>query len=613
MARVEWTRQSGDDVEAVVSMMLCSRFPNAIRVRPSQGDHGIDVFIPGPAGFGAERAVYQVKKYYENLTASQKRKIKASYKKVVDASAEKGWRITEWHLVMPLDLTTQNLGWLDEIVKDADFPCEPHGLTFCDTLAAHYPKVIDYYLNDGKQRLQDAIDNLVQLLSGRQDRVVNQGLVPADVLGDLVAIYRALNDCDPFYRYEYGVADSPPSDAPSPDEPGLVAISAREHDSVWIIIKIFALSSASLKERPIGGQFQLNVPEGDDELAKQVQKFVDYGAPLSMPEGTVSGSLDLPAGLGRDFTGGSLQMLSVINRVDENEDPTELTIAMLEPDSDVVIASTTIKRTETSSGQGGGFRSVWTDKADLFTLEMLTDGSRQATVNVTVSYNLSGRRPADIVDSLEFLAAMHAPNRIGFCLTYGPPEYMLAGTAPDRSSAVAERWALVSGALMGIQGHVSQLLRMPAAMSGDQSVQIIEAAKLMSGQARTGPLTGLFTVYHHQAEELLGPDREPVPTIDREPDVVYEFVAIKAIKITLGDETIIVGKEALFVRGRYLEIGDDASRIEPVTDGVSIHYTGQVDVGRVLARHLPSMATADLQTPTADTDQTPTTEAGQPN
>ena len=196
---------------------------------------------------------------------------------------------------------------------------------------------------------------------------------------------------------------------------------------------------------------------------------------------------------------------------------------------------------------------------------------------------------------------MHSPNRIGFCLTYGPPEYMIAGTTPpDRSSAAAERWALVSEALTRIQVHVSQLLRMPATQSGDQSVQIIEAAELMSGQAKTGPLTGPFTVYH-RAEELVGPDGKPIPTIDREPDVIYEFVAIKAIKITLDDETIIVGKEALFVRGRYLEIGDDESRIEPVTDGVSIHYTGQVDVGRVLARHLPSIATADPQTPTTDT------------
>ena len=40
MARVEWTRQSGEDVEAVVATMLCTQYPNAHRVQPSQGDGG---------------------------------------------------------------------------------------------------------------------------------------------------------------------------------------------------------------------------------------------------------------------------------------------------------------------------------------------------------------------------------------------------------------------------------------------------------------------------------------------------------------------------------------------------------------------------------------------
>jgi hypothetical protein len=135
-------------------MLLCNRYPNAVRMRPTQGDGGIDVFVPGPAGFGAERAVYQVKRYCENLTSTQKRKIKNSYQRVVETSRKEGWRITEWHLVTPLDLTNQNLGWLDKVVADANFPCETNGLVFCDALAANHPKVIDYYLRGGKERLQ---------------------------------------------------------------------------------------------------------------------------------------------------------------------------------------------------------------------------------------------------------------------------------------------------------------------------------------------------------------------------------------------------------------------------------------------------------------------------
>jgi hypothetical protein len=49
-----------------------------------------------------------------------------------------------------LDLTSPDLGWLDDIIADADFPCETNGLVFCDTLAANYPKVIDYYLREAR-------------------------------------------------------------------------------------------------------------------------------------------------------------------------------------------------------------------------------------------------------------------------------------------------------------------------------------------------------------------------------------------------------------------------------------------------------------------------------
>jgi hypothetical protein len=158
--------------------------------------------VPGPGGWGAERAVYQVKRFCENLTGGQKRKIKSSYQRVVATSKKEGWKITEWHLVMPLDLTTQNLSWLDDVVVDSEFNCETNGLVFCDTLAASYPKVIDYYLRDGKERLQAELNNLTAILSRRTDRQQNDALLPTDVLTDLASIHKGINACDPFYKYE---------------------------------------------------------------------------------------------------------------------------------------------------------------------------------------------------------------------------------------------------------------------------------------------------------------------------------------------------------------------------------------------------------------------------
>ncbi|WP_157900980.1 hypothetical protein [Mycobacterium terramassiliense] len=579
MARVEWTRQSGEEVETVVGMLLCSKFPNAVRVRPSQGDGGIDIFVPGPAGWGKERAVWQIKRYCDNLNGTQKRAIKRSFSRVVETSKKEDWLITEWHLVMPLDLTNQNLGWLDAHTANADFPRATHGLLMCDTLAAEYQNVIDYYLRDGKERLQAAMDHLTRILSVRKDRQENEPLMPSDVMTDLTSIYKALNECDPFYKYSFDVSDKPPPDEPSSYEEGLVAAYAMCQDSVWITIKIFARSLAAVQERPITWRLQLAVPADDEELRQQVEKFIDYGAPLSMPVGTVTGSLDLPAGLGGDLSGASLQVINVIEQSVDDED-TELAIAMLAPDSDTVIASTTIKRTEFSQGQGG-VRGIWVDNAKLFTVEMLAKktAQRELTWNISTEYNLSGRRPADIVEGLKFLAAMHAPNRIGIGLAYGPKQFTSGGPAPrpDHHDNAAKRWSVVAEALARIQNHVSVLLRMPAEMTKDEAIAIIEAAKLLSRETRSGPLTGPFTIIRRETQ------LEPVV------DTIYEFIAIKSLKITLGSDEILVGKQALFFRGKYLDIQDDEFTIEPISDGVSALYTGEAEAGRLFGRPVRAM------------------------
>lgn len=598
MARVEWTRQSGEDVETVVGMLLCSKYPNAVRVRPSQGDGGIDIFLPGPAGWGKERAVWQIKRYSQNLTSTPKRAIKNSFKRVVESSEKDGWRIIEWHLVMPLDLTTQNLGWLDQITDGAEFPCETHGLLLCDTLAADYPNVIDYYLRDGKDRLQAGMDNLTKILSRRMNRQDDEPLMPADVIGDLASIHNALNECDPFYRYKFDSSDEPPPDEPSPSDEGLIAAYAVRQDSIWITIKIYARSLAALEERPITWRLQFAVPTEDIELRRQVEKFIDYGAPLTMPVGTVTGSLDLPAGLGGDLGRASLKVTNLVERP-FNDDENELAIAMLAPDSDTAIASTTIKRTEFSQGESGA-RSVWVDKANLFTLEMLANRAtpRNLTWNFSIEYDLNGRRPAEIVDSLEFLAAMHAPNRIGIGLTYGPREFTSGGTAPDRESDnAAKRWSTVAHALARIQDHISVLLRMPAEMSMDQAVEIVTAAKLLNGEPVTGAMSSKACVVYHPSQVQ----------IDREVGKLYEFATIRSIEFALGNDEITVGKEILFFRGRYLEVGDDQSTIQPVpdSDGVSVHYTGDIEVTRVMARHLDGIAnmeTPDSPSPEAEPD-----------
>lgn len=576
MARVEWSRLNGDDVEAVVGMFICNEFPNAVRVRPSQGDGGVDVFVPGERGFAVERDVYQVKKYTENLTSSQKREITRSYKRVIAASEKEGWKIKKWHLVMPLDLTDHNLAnWLKDLTADAEFPCESHGLLYCDAAASRYTKVVDYYLRDGKVRLEGAIAALTNVLAGRPAWEETGPLSVRDVSGDLASLYRALNDHDPFYKYEFDVSDSSPSREAGADRPGLVAVWARCERSVWITVRIIALSMAAVEERPIKWHLNFTIPTEDEELRRQFEKFVDYGAPVKLPTGTVGGVLDLPGGLGGELSGGSFQVLSVPDDGADVEPP-EIAIAMIEPDSDTVIARTMMRRVEFTTGQAG-VRSVWHDTAGLFTSETLVSGGKlSGDMHLSVGYNMKDRKPAELVSSLKFIAAMHAPNRIALGLPYGPGDFGVVTTATWEVDEFATFWAELCESLALIQDHVNVLLRLPEEVSVGEAKRINDVARLLRGEvlSSVGPQT--FTVHH---------DDDQAATLDW--TGIYEFFTVHTMSFRLGGATISAGKKARLFRGRYLEIGEAQSIIHPDEDGqITMRYQGDLNSGQVQTRQV---------------------------
>jgi hypothetical protein len=576
VARVEWTRLNGDDVEAVVGMFICSEFPNAVRVRPSQGDGGVDVFVPGEGGFAVEREVYQVKKYTENLTSSQKREITRSYKRVIAASEKEGWKITKWHLVMPLDLTDHNLAnWLKNLTADAQFPCETHGLLYCDTAASRYTKVVDYYLRDGKEQLEGAIAALTNMLAGRPAWQETGPLSVRDVSGDLASLYHALNDHDPFYKYEFDVSDTPPSPEVGADRPGLVAVWARCDRSVWITVRIIALSMAAIEERPVKWHLKFTIPTEDEELRQQFEKFVDYGAPVNLPAGTVGGVLDLPGGLGGELSGGSFQVLSVSDD-DPGAESAEIAIATVDPDSDTVIARTVMRRVEFTTGQAG-VRSVWHDTAGLFTIETLVaDGKLSGSMHLSVEYNLKNRKPAELVSSLKFIATMHAPNRIALGLPYGPGDFGVVTTATWEVDEFATFWAELCESLALIQEHVNVLLRMPEEVSVGEAKRINDVAKLLRGEVLSSEGLQTFTVHH---------DGDQAATLDWAG--IYEFFTVHTMSFRLGGATISAGKKARLFRGRYLEIGEAESTIEPDEDGqITMRYLGELDTGQVQTRQV---------------------------
>ncbi|MDQ1249182.1 MAG: hypothetical protein QG597_3556 [Actinomycetota bacterium] len=574
MSRIPWSTYEGNDIEAVVSMMLCREHPSAVHVRPSRGDGGVDIFVPGPAGGSKERAVYQVKKFAENLKSSQKNKIRASYDRVVQTSAREGWHITEWNLVMPLDLTDANLHWFYDFTSEADFPCHPKGLDYCNMLAATYPEVIDYYLRDGKERVLAAVENLTALVSERAARQAGEALSAVDVQSDLVTIYRALNANDPFYTYEFAASDKLPSGSPSVG-PTVVAIWAVEQDSVCITITIRARCRAALTEGPpIGAQFKIAWPD-DPAIGAQLQRFIDYGGPLSLPEGIVQGTVDMPGGLGGEVKDARLTVLTIPDEACSADDAPHLKVAILAADCDAVLAETTLTRTERSRGKTG-VRVFFTERSGVFTVEMLlgvTPGSPPGSMSISMNYAaVVGKHPADVVNGFNVLAHLRAPNRVAFSAPFGPPAYNVVAGETTGHSGHAEWWAELAAALALLQDHTPTRLAMPAEISDKNAHDIVVAAQLAAGQ----PLSEImppFTIDLHRPHPFTS-----------DPSTVYDFRLIRAVGFELAGNRIEVGKKATFLRGRCVPLNDARSQIEPVSEGMTLWYTGDRDVADVAVR-----------------------------
>lgn len=294
-----------EDVEAVVSMLLCRRHERAARRRPGRGDRGVDVFVPLDDG-GID--VYQVKRFDRSLTPNQWHQVQDSYDTLVRAAAEGHVAVRNWYLVLPLDATFGDEAKFAALVADGPFEhCEWKGLAWLDTLASEFPSVVDYYLGDGKARLEEAHRDLMAVL-GARDAVTAGG--DAAAVGDgLAALYRALNRHDALYRYDFSVGAAQDRDAAMPlDPPGSLVFTSQLSDGdVCVTWHVHARCDESVRERPIPIGLRFDA-EGDPVLQDALRLFVEYGKPFAAPAGTATITLDLPGGLGGTHEQGSVRI-----------------------------------------------------------------------------------------------------------------------------------------------------------------------------------------------------------------------------------------------------------------------------------------------------------------
>ncbi|WP_460599671.1 hypothetical protein [Flexivirga lutea] len=439
VGRVEWGALEGNEVETVLANLIYNDNSRAVRVRPGQGDFGIDILIPSteePVPWD----IYQVKKYWQNLTSGQRTKITESFSRLLIGLVRENLKINDWYLVTPLDPTViKDLkGWFADLPESAikhakklkqnpltadeevwvrawlDAPgrkIEWKGLPFCDNLAADYPYVVDYYVHGGRQRLRDATDSVAGLLAGdmKAREALNSApgdgsaalLEPVEMIGHLTLLDEVL-DTDPHYIYGHAISPTQPDLLEY--EPNLVAAAQRTlPNGKWLTFKIYQRSPQSLEERPIPIKLEFTSDGGTTEI-KDFETWQKYGRPFEAPARV---SVDLPGGLGATDKEGVVSVPAL-----HSSDNYQLRMRIVAPD-DEVLAELEFRMTSTVGLEKKAALASGKDPSGaLENSGFYEAGLGEAQqVNFTLE-PLAGLVAAKVQQAVTFARHLEAPNRI---------------------------------------------------------------------------------------------------------------------------------------------------------------------------------------------------------
>lgn len=553
--RIEWGRYGGDDVESVIAMMLNREHPDSVRIRPSQGDGGVDVLDRGAAPDGGD-VVYQVKRYAGPLDANKRNNVRHSLESVLHPTKRDArWaalNVTQWRLVMPWDATPEADHWFHyTLLKDYTVEAVWDGLVVVDQLAAKYDDVIDYYLRDGKSAVIQAMENAMSLMSLKN--VADSELSTAEVAARVQDALLGL-DHDPHYAYEFRFGHGEP---PLPPERPRMIMTACRIDptaSKWHAIDVLARCAESATERPItiDGRF---IVEPGSAFAQTLQEFRDFGTPFTSPDGAYTGQIDAPGGLGGALLHATVSTTPFAGT--DLGDDVELQLELVGSEGQT-LATIDVDRTERSSGRAG-LRVVLTETNDLFDLTMLFN-LKDSTSRLTFAFrDPAGRPVAAVRPAIDFITNFRHPHMLRCSARHMPAG--IGGQMPLPPSVDANDHdglkfqAHILKLLADLQEHAATLVRVPE----DESI----VSQFRTWELATAVLAGrtaTVTVKESYAFAAVLDEGATFPT--------DSFVMELPNEVTVGTQKLNLGKMfAAF--GRPTQVGDSIK-----ADGtVTYHFT----------------------------------------
>lgn len=556
MSRVEWSRRGPEEIEELLGILLCSKFGlAATRIRPSRGDKGIDVYVRTTEGW----IVFQVKSFTTSLTSSHKRQITESWNRFKTYADEEGIDVRAWYLLRPLNPTIEDEAWLETLTAGAGFTCRWQGRDYCEALVAAYPAVVDYFLFDGKDRLDTTIKDYLAIIGFQrqegQDRTFE--LEPGDSQAALASVHDALNAFDPFYRYDFAVSDAssglPDLDLSAPSPPGLVASVTSSDGKRAVTFHIFERFRDATIERPIPGNFAPAIEPGTAEAAAW-GNFVKFGLPVErLPLRTAN--IDLPGGLGLTDATNATAWIGPAHR---SGNPTPDLVLKVSDPGGTVLAEVVVRTQQASTGlTAEGIAIKGTESGGVFTIVFKGEVNGPSHYTFTMT-GISGAVPGAVLGGLQFLHHFRPPNRFEAWIAHGPR----LAPAQDIPDAVGDPDDLrelvsISEALAEIQRHTHHQIRIPPKVSSHEAEEWLVVATLLRGETVDGTWSDMPVELHPGAEL---------------PDVTsgqFQVMANIPLTVSVGDLDLELGGRQIICKTARLDPGSvsgDRIRLVPGDD-----------------------------------------------
>lgn len=492
MTPIPWTTLEGGQCETLVSVMLLREYPDGVRIRPSQGDGGIDVLVPVPGNRNLVD-IYQIKRFAQNLTSSQKRQIKRSIIRIRETIESDDLKVRNWHLTMPLDPTSQNLTWLKDQFNDPNVGVSWKGLTFIEGLVSKYPEVVDYYLNNGLGRFEAQLDRVLQmgqLLRDSENSGLALGVEAVQAAG--VTLVNHLNSMDPHYKYDIYVTNEMPESVERYVVPRTMLIqTAGKPGGPYITLVVIAHYNEAPIDRPLRVDARI-IHGGDPEILRQLDDFHSFGGRLSMgPENAqvqVTGNPLQPDGTG--YTPGTVELTGwsfpeevgrVFRIVARTPSGTEATL---------IVSVTERTAGPTREGLRTRFRSK--SGGTVFQIEVRYDPEGNPhSGKLSLGYEWDGKVAVELLDDAAFWECHEPGVRFLIGPQYGGRLEEFAYGSDDLESPMAPKFLTYVRALAALQPYADSALIVPERVGSTEWTSTCNLASLLEGEAIHFPTSAL--------------------------------------------------------------------------------------------------------------------------